>query len=87
MPIPLQLVMCNNIIFEISQETNTTGIWKKEEFGKRGIWKKLKVLYMKKSLTNRLILLKTFTYRMKKDSLIKAHLSIFDDLLMKMKLI
>lgn len=71
----LQLAMGKNVISEISQETTA-----------KGIWKKLEDLYMKKSLTNRLILLKTFfTYKMKEGSSIKTHLSVFDDLLMKMK--
>ena len=65
--------MGKNVISEISQETTA-----------RGIWKKLEDLYMKKSLTNRLILLKTFfTYKMKEGSSIKTHLSVFDDLFMK----
>ena len=41
---------------------------------------------MKKSLTNRLILLRTFfTFKMKEGNSLKAHLNAFDDLLMKMK--
>lgn len=43
---------------------------------------------MKKSLINRLILLRTFfTYKVKEDTLLKVHLNIFGDLLMKMKVV
>jgi len=75
--ITLQLAMGENIIFEISDETTA-----------KGIWDKLKELYMKKSLTNCLILLRTFfTYKMKEGTLLRAHLNTFDGLLMKMKVI
>ena len=71
----LQLAMGENVISEISGETTA-----------KGIWNKLEELYMKKSLTNRLILLRTFfTYKMKEGTSLKAHLNVFDDLLMKMK--
>ena len=71
----LQLAMRKNVISEISSETTA-----------RGIWTKLENLYLKKSLTNRLILLKTFfTMRMRDGTSVKAHLSFFDDLVMKMK--
>ena len=45
----LQLAMGENVISEISGETTA-----------KGIWDKLEELYMKKSLTNHLILLRTF---------------------------
>ena len=71
----LQLAMGENVISEISGETTA-----------KGIWTKLEDLYLKKSLTNRLILLKTFfTMRMRDGTSIKEHLSFFDDLVMKMK--
>ena len=71
----LQLAMGENVISEISSETTP-----------KGIWNKLEELYMKKSLTNRLILLRTFfTYKIKEGTSLKAHLNVFDDLLMKMK--
>ena len=71
----LQLAMGDSVISEISGETTA-----------KGIWDKLEALYMKKSLTNRLILMRTFfTYKMKEGSSLKAHLAAFDDLLMKMK--
>lgn len=67
--------MEENVIFEISDETTA-----------RGIRKKLKNLYTKKTLTNRLILLRIFfTYKMNADVSITSHLNVFDDLSLKMK--
>ena len=71
----LQLTIGEKVISEISGETTA-----------KGILDKLEDLYMKKSLTNRLILLRTFfTYKMKEGTSLKAHLNTFDDFLMKMK--
>lgn len=53
----------------------------------KGIWTKPENPYLKKSLTNRLILLKTFfIMKMKEDASVKTHLIFFDDLVMKMKI-
>lgn len=71
----LQVAMGEKVISEISSETTA-----------RGIWNKLEELYLTKSLTNRLILLRTFfTYKMKEGTPIKSHLNVLDDLIMKMK--
>ena len=62
----LQLVMGENVISEISGETTA-----------KDIWTKLEKLYLKKSLTNRLILLKMFfTMRMREGTSVKAHLDV-----------
>lgn len=67
--------MVENVISEISGETTI-----------KGIWNKLEHLYVKKFLTNRLILLKTFfTMSMKDGISIKEHLGFFKDLVMKIK--
>lgn len=58
------------------------------EIADKGIWDKLNELYIKKSLSNRLMLLWTsFTYKMKEENLLKAHLNTFNMLLMKMKMV
>ena len=58
--------MGENFILEISGETTAKDIWTKPE-----------KLYLKKSLTNHLILLKTFfTMRMREGTSVKAHLDV-----------
>lgn len=71
----LQLVIGENFISEISMETTIIEIWTK-----------LENLYIKKSLTNRLILRKTlFIIKLREDASVKMHLSFFNDHVMKIK--
>lgn len=52
----------------------------------KGIWDKLEELCLKKSLTNRLILLKMlFTFNIMEGSTAHVHLNTFDDHIMKLK--
>lgn len=67
--------MVENVISETSSETTA-----------RGIWIKLENLYLNKSSINCLILPKIFfTIKMEEGTSVKSHLSLFDDLSVKMK--
>nr|GEX53510.1 retrovirus-related Pol polyprotein from transposon TNT 1-94 [Tanacetum cinerariifolium] len=51
-----------------------------------GVWKKLETIYMKKSLTNKLLLKqRLFSLRMKEGSSLKEHLDALNSILMDLK--
>jgi transposase InsO family protein len=71
----LQMAMGENVISEIVSEKTAAGIWSK-----------LENLYLKKTLTNRLLLMRScLFFKMKEGATIKSHMTEFEDIVMKLK--
>ncbi|KAJ9536138.1 hypothetical protein OSB04_un000681 [Centaurea solstitialis] len=71
----LQMAMGENVISEIVSEKTASGIWSK-----------LENLYLKKTLTNRLLLMRScLFFKMKEGATIKSHMTEFEDIVMKLK--
>ncbi|KAJ9557676.1 hypothetical protein OSB04_012290 [Centaurea solstitialis] len=71
----LQMAMGENAISEIVSEKTALGIWSK-----------LENLYLKKTLTNRLLLMRScLFFKMKEGATIKSHMTEFEDIVMKLK--
>ena len=67
----IQLCLADDVLFNIVSEKTVVGLWKK-----------LKKLYMTKSLTNRIILkIKLYNLHMKEGTTITDHLNTFNTLL------
>ncbi|KAJ9546691.1 hypothetical protein OSB04_019234 [Centaurea solstitialis] len=71
----LRMVMGENVIYEIVSEKTASGIWSK-----------LENLYLKRTLTNRLLLMRScLFFKMKEGATIKSHMTEFEDIVMKLK--
>ncbi|KAJ9546955.1 hypothetical protein OSB04_019498 [Centaurea solstitialis] len=71
----LQMVMGENVISEIVSEKTASGIWSK-----------LESLYLMKTLTNRLLLMRScLFFKMKEGTTVKYHMTEFEDIVMKLK--
>ncbi|GJS77777.1 retrovirus-related pol polyprotein from transposon TNT 1-94 [Tanacetum coccineum] len=69
------LCLSDEVLYEVGDEET-----------EKGVWKKLETIYMKKSLTNKLLLKqRLFSLRMKEGSSLKEHLDALNSILMDLK--